>query len=145
MDYSGMVRWADQETAAIEKIVAILTSSKRRVTHATPRRAIWGSARVGQETESGRQTRARDFYCSYYEKEWAGQGKQIYLAGLNHFSSPWGIGTVSSGLVLGLWWLGQRTVACRVRTDKGSGWGSGLWIGWFAPEGRIHRQVIYCL
>lgn len=62
--YSGMVRPADQEMTATEKIV--LTVSKRR-RHVRPRRARWGGTRVSQEPEGVRKAWAREFIAFFLQ------------------------------------------------------------------------------
>lgn len=49
--YSGMVKEAEQQATAIEKMVCYHSSQEERTSYAIPPRATWRSTRVGQEGE----------------------------------------------------------------------------------------------
>lgn len=65
---------------------------------ARPWRAKAGCSGDGK---NGRKMWARAFFRGFHKKQWAGQGKWTYLAGLNCYSGLWGLKSVSSCLVPG--------------------------------------------
>lgn len=94
--YSDMVKPTDQETIAIERVC--YPHSLQEKGRARPWRAKAGCSGDGK---NGRKMWARAFFRGFHKKQWAGQGKWAYLAGLNRYSGLWGLRSVSSCLVPG--------------------------------------------
>lgn len=73
--YLSMAGPPDQETTAIEKIGCHSVPKKTRCTK--PRRAMWGSTRLGQVAEEQEEGMGVSLYCGFPGKKWVRHDKQI--------------------------------------------------------------------